>query len=133
MNLRVPRFLPGSGYRPHCLLKISSHDLMCMQTVEVCIDSDSAGLGEVSGSTFIRRFQVSTVLLHIQEQQCSQDAKVHWWARRGTAGPSTALNCWSHDLSFSERSCPHPHLEGGGGDLPRRGICSAFCTVTIHV
>lgn len=45
MNLRVPRFLPGSGYRPHCLLKISSHDLMCMQTVEVCIDSDSAGMG----------------------------------------------------------------------------------------
>lgn len=85
VNLRVPRFLPGSGFRPHCLLKISSHDLMCVQTVEVCGDSDSAGPGEVSGSTFLRRSQVNTVRLLIQERQCSQDAKVHRWARRGTA------------------------------------------------
>lgn len=49
-----------------------------MQTVEVCADSDSAGQGQVSGATFLRRSQVSTVLLLTQEQQCSQDAEARW-------------------------------------------------------
>lgn len=72
-NLRVPGFPLGSGFRP-LHVKISSRGLMCVQTVLVCADSNSAGMGEVSGCTFLSRSQGNTVLL-IQGKQCSQDTK----------------------------------------------------------
>lgn len=109
------------------LLKMSSHDLMCVQTVEVCADSDCrAGWGV--------RLHLST---HISDEHCAtahpraavfsgcQSALVDE-VRNHSAGPNTELLEPWHE--FFRKAIPHPHLEGRGWDLPRLGICSALCS-----
>lgn len=55
---------------------------------------------------------MNTVRLLIQEQQCSQDAKVHWWTRlrNHSAGPSTELLGPWHE--FFRKAMP-PSTSGG--------------------